>query len=222
MDLAVPLSKRQIKAANELQLILAEGSPTDRALYALSDRFPGFDSDAVLLKVAAINQLYYTNVWAVTRMARHVAKVMNGPNASKRDYELIEELAALPKSERQQSNRNHLSFASKFAHFFIDAEAFPIYDTFAVRMIVHHLGWQATIPDLLHPYQAFFKNFSSLKKGADLSCTTRELDSYLWLAGLYREWKKSGDKARINTEVLRLFGDRSEKVQTILDALGHN
>lgn len=221
MDLTVPLSNRQIEGANELQLILGEGSPTDRALYALKERFPGFGLDAVLLKVAAINQLYYTNVWAVTRMARHVVDVMNRPNASVRDHRLIEELAALPRADGQRTNRNHLSFASKFAHFFIDAEKFPIYDTFAAKMLIHHLGLQAAVADPLHPYRTFLENFVNLKKSAELTCTTKELDSYLWLAGLFREWKKSGDKARINTEVFRLFNDSSKEVQMLLDDLGH-
>jgi len=86
MGLAIPLSRLQIHAANNLQAMLAEDAPADKALYALKERFPGFDANSVLLKVAAVNQLYSTNVWAIGRMARHVVKVMRGPDAGRRDY----------------------------------------------------------------------------------------------------------------------------------------
>ena len=38
--------------------------------------FPAFGLKAALLKVAALNQLYGTNVYAVVRMAQHVVSTM--------------------------------------------------------------------------------------------------------------------------------------------------
>jgi hypothetical protein len=169
MSLAITLLTSQIEAANRLQSFLANEAPTDRALYSLKERFPGFDSDAVLLKVAAINQLYATQVWAIGRMARHVVQVMNGPDALSRDHVLIETLAALPKADEKHSARNHLSFASKFAHFFVDSEAFPIYDTFAVGMTGYHLGRREEVKDPLHPYRAFLQNLTKLRLEAGLN-----------------------------------------------------
>lgn len=72
ISLAVPLTMAQIEAANRLHGKLIQWQVTDRALHILQENLPGFDSEATLLKVVAVNQLYGTNVYAVVRMVRHV------------------------------------------------------------------------------------------------------------------------------------------------------
>src|SRR5258706_8160900 len=202
MDLVVPLYMSQIEAANRLHRQLPQWQITDRALHTLQVRFPEFDAEATLLKVVAVNQLYGTNVYAVIRMAQHIAKVM--PEADNmEDADLVEKLAFL-------TGRKHLSFASKFAHFFIDMERFPIYDSFAVKMVAYHLGKQGQAINIAHPYQAFIENIHRLKERAHLSCTSKELDRYLWLAGLYQAWLRSS-APQINVEVAQLFNSLSSE-----------
>src|SRR5260221_11619680 len=196
MDLAVPLSMPQIEAANRLHRQLPQWQITDYALHALQVHFPGFDAEATLLKVVAVNQLYGTNVYAVIRMAQHIAKVMSEAD-NMEDADLVEKLASL-------TGRKHLSFASKFAHFFIDMERFPIFDSFAVKMVAYHLGMQGQVKDSAHPYRAFVENIHRLKRYAGLSCTTKELDRYLWLAGLYQAWCRN-TASQINAEVAEMF-----------------
>lgn len=65
--LPVPLSLAQIDAANKLHGQLLQRHVTDKALFMLHERFPGSDIESTLLKVAAVNQLYGTNVYAVDR-----------------------------------------------------------------------------------------------------------------------------------------------------------
>ena len=194
--LAVPLLVSQIEAANKLHQQLLQWQITDKALYSLRVRFSEFDIEAALLKVVAVNQLYGTNIYAVTRMAQHITKIM--PLAGELEAsDLVEQLASL-------SGRKHRSFASKFAHFFIDMERFPIYDSFAVKMVAYHLGKHGQAHDTKYPYKAFIENINRLKKHAHLSCTSKELDRYLWLAGLYRTWLRNRD-SQINAEVKELF-----------------
>jgi hypothetical protein len=76
MNLAIPLSISQVEAANRLHRQLPQWQVTDHALHALQVRFPEFDAESTLLKVVAVNQLYDTNVYAVIRMAHHIAEVM--------------------------------------------------------------------------------------------------------------------------------------------------
>ena len=102
------------------------------------------------------------------------------------DVDFVKKLATLPNIKRK-----HISFASKFAHFFIDEERFPIYDSYAVKMVAYHLGEQGLVRDTDNPYKAFVANFHQLKQVAGLECTTRELDHYLWLAGMFRKWQKN-------------------------------
>lgn len=210
MDLAVPLSMSQIEAANRLHRQLSEWKITDSALHALYVRFPGFDAESNLLKVAAVNQLYNTNVFAVVRMAQHVTEVMLEASIMD-DVSLVVKLAEL-------SGMKHTSFASKFAHFFIDVERFPIYDSYAVKMVAYHLGPQGQNGNTDHPYKTFVANLHTLKQCAQLSCTGRELDHYLWLAGMYRKWRaKTG--VHIGSDVASLFRSQSPEVVTDLKML---
>ena len=196
IGLAVPLSMSQVEAANRLHGKLLQWQITDRALQALHVNLPGFDIEATLLKVAAVNQLYGTNVYAVMRMAQHITKIMLVADKME-DADLVEKIASLP-------SRKHRSFASKFAHFFIDMERFPIYDSYAVKMVLHHLGKQGQDRKTEYPYKAFVEDLHILRRNAQFSCSIRELDHYLWLAGLYQVWLRNPDSP-VNTEVKELF-----------------
>src|SRR5437867_9794261 len=123
-----PLAATQIRLAARLYERLPDWAVTDHALAALAAAFPDFGREAVLLKVAAVNQLYATQVWAVGRMYEHVLAVMSTPWKHLPAEALVERLATVP-------GRTHTSFAAKFCHFFIDGERFPIYDWYADWMV---------------------------------------------------------------------------------------
>lgn len=202
--LAVPLSQAQIDAANRLHSRLSQWMMIDNALSELGQAFPTWTAEASLLKVAAINQLYGTNLYAIVRMAEHVTWVMSSADPKREGPALVERIAALPTSQTQGTQRNHRSFASKLAHFFIDAAMFPIYDSYAVRTVAYHLGKRGKLRNLDHPYQAYVANLTRLREWSGLTWQERELDRYLWLAGQYRTWM--GDaKAPINRETRQLF-----------------
>lgn len=209
-DLAAPLSMEQIEVANRLHRKLHQWQVTDCALHTLQANLPEFDIEATLLKVAAINQLYGTNVYAVVRMAQHVTEVMLEASGME-DTDLVEQIASL-------AGRKHHSFASKFAHFFINMERFPIFASFALKMVAYHLGSQGQVRDSTHPYKAFVENIHRLKRFAGLSCTTKELDRYLWLAGLYQEWRRN-PASPINAEVAKMFITPSSEVTAELAIL---
>ena len=114
MELKVRLGQDQIEAAKEIRLRLAYWQRADSALRKLSDALPGFDADATLLKVAAINTLYGTNLYAFARMARHITKVMKGrPQLA--FPSLNASLACL--LLKGGKPWRHWSFGSKFCHF---------------------------------------------------------------------------------------------------------
>jgi hypothetical protein len=198
--LIVPLHQTQIDAAQRLYNQLRSWRATNTALHELRGALPGFDLSASLIKVAAINQLYGTQVYAVVRMAEHISAVLNAPDRPDDSVLLVERIAALPATPGGRVYR-HFSFASKFAHFFIDTERYPIYDRFAVLMVNYHLIGRPVVPDPPRPYALFVERLSVLRELADLHCTTKTLDAYLWLAGLYRELYMKGSRAKINVEV---------------------
>ncbi len=218
VSLAAPLSSLQIQAASRLHRRLKRWIATDTALAALSEHFPDFGLKAVLLKVPTVNQFYGTNLRAVLRMADHIVKIMAETDPATAGPELVERLAMLPTASEEEKQRTFLSFASKFAHFFIDAERFPIYDSYAVKMVEYHLGLSSTTWEKSHPYQTFVTHLNNLKLLAALSCTSRELDHYLWLAGLYRAWLKNPE-AKINADATQLFAQSSDEIQADLAQL---
>jgi hypothetical protein len=219
MDLAVPLPIGKIEAANRLHKRLELWRLTDQALGLLDQRCPSFEPDVCLLKVVAVNGLYGTNLYAITRMAKHAAGVLAGIDRAAAGPEVVERLAKLPAAEGQKHKRCHYSFASKFAHFFLGQERFPIMDSYAVAMLRRHLGRRNYSNDTTNRYAAFVRNFQELKRLSGFTGSNRQLDRYLWLAGEYAAWKKK-PKAAINAEVATLFAHASGETLALLNVLG--
>ena len=221
MPLAVSLLASQINAAGRLHLRLKQWHLSDAALKRLADRCPGFDSEAALLKVVAINGLYGTNVYALVRMAEHIRNTLLGTNLDHVGPEIVEQIARLPDTVGQKTSRRHISFAAKFAHFFLNADRFPIMDSYAVAMVRHHLGRRNYVKVKTGVYLEFVENIQRLIQLSAIDCTSRELDRYLWLAGLYRRWQKQED-SKINREASTLFADDSSEVARDLQLLVGN
>jgi hypothetical protein len=217
-ELTVPLTAGQIAAAIRLHDRLPNWDISDRTLVALRERMPGFTPEETLVKTATINALYGTNLFAVVRMAEHVAQVLAETNLASAGPELVEQMAALPMTATQKHMHRHMSFAAKFAHFFIDPERFPIMDSYAVWMVEYHLGRKNCLRDAKQPYMAFVENLRRLREAAELNVKSRELDRYLWLAGQYRQWRKN-PKSQINSELVAFFAHPSGESEEDLHML---
>jgi hypothetical protein len=191
MNLAVPLSQRQIDEACRIHSKLKQWRLADDALMRLRERIPGFDLETCLLKSIAINSLYGTQVLAIVKMASHIHEVLQKRDRQTVGYELVEELAQLPGRRP------------------IDDERFPIYDEVAREMIKLHLGRKVLLKDSAHQYQAFYMNFRRLKTEAEINCSSRNLDRYLWISGMYRKWhelkKRDKSKQVMNVELRTFF-----------------
>lgn len=216
----VPLSARQVAAADRLYGRLEQWRGGDAALGALVERFPGFDAAGTLLKVVAVGSLYGSAAVNSARFAAHVRKVLTKEARSSAGPELVEQLAAVPPAPGEQRARLHLAFASKFAHFFVNPDRYPIMDTHAVRMVKLHLGRRNRVSDEAHRYLEFVTNFRRLRAMAGLKGPKSELDRYLWLAGRYRQWLKN-PSTRVNAELASLFRSTDDQVCAELRALVH-
>ena len=218
--LHVPLIPQQIDAASRLYGRLAQWKTADVALQRLHERLPGFSAEECLLKCVALNSLYGTNVLAITRMARHVQGVLANRDAHQAGAALVSSLAALP-SKTDERPRQCISFAAKFCHFFVDAETYPIYDEAARVVLRLHLGRGSFRQNGRADYGAFCEQFFALRAEAGLTCTTRELDRYLWISGMYLRWLKERHQKhpRPNAELLRIFESPTADTSAELDAL---
>jgi hypothetical protein len=214
IKLAVPLSAEQIKAATDCWQLVERWQLIARSLCLLDKKVPGFSPEACLLKVTTLNAIYSTNIKAVVRMAEHVHSELSKQTAEKAEVELVERLAILPPAREAGRSRNNIVFASKFAHFFIDAESFPLRDSIALKMLKYHFGSRNYKDDRSHPYVSFVTHFHKLKEICQLTVSNRELDQYLWLAGQYRKWKKN--LKGINSDALDLFQKGSPLLEAML------
>ncbi len=214
----IHVEPEQINAALRLFDRLGGWKLAEQALNQLRDLLPrDFSEAACLLKTVTINELYATQILATSKMAKRVHGVLANAGAARRDPELVEELAVL--DFNREKRRMFTSFASKFCHFFLDAEAFPIFDDAAREALKFHLGKDMHWDDD-HRYRSFCEGLSVMRAHSKLSTGARDLDRYLWLVGMYLRWLKQRHKEHplINEELLRLF--KSQDKETILDLEG--
>jgi hypothetical protein len=196
--LRTPLVYNQIQAASRIHARLESWIHIDAALDALRVTLPNFDISSCLVKAAAVNQLYGTNVMYLPTVAVHVSEVL----ARNKETDLVEELATV---EIGGKTVRYVSFASKFAHFFVDKDRYPIVDSYArIRLNYHLSGVRLADPPA---YAEYVAAHAALIELADLRCSGRELDRYLWLSGLHQVWSRG--EQRINVEVRGLF-ERSD------------
>jgi len=222
LGLGLPVLATQVQAAADIYNHLEGWATTDRALFALATVLHGAEAfrereyEAALIRVAAVNQLYATNVYAVARMAERVVTLSNRGQWT---FDTVDELANLPRTENQKTERRHVSFASKYAHFFVDAKKFPIYDSYALVALGHHLG-TAYAPGNEHPYRSYAEKVIALVEASSLERDLAALDRYLWLAGQLITFRKSKAAAKVlNREVRRFFEEEDQKEHSVCRAL---
>lgn len=205
-----PLAPHVIRAACDLHATLVPWHRSDEALRAIKTGVPGFPPAATLAKVATVNALYYTNVFALVRVAEHFASVLAQADLRTAGPELVDALADVPKGGTEKRKARRLSLAAKFAHFFIDEDRFPIYDRYAVRMVAKHAGRSVTGLD--GNYAAFTAAFDSLAIGAGLVSQRRRVDRYLWIQGQYEQWSKQGKASSGDLDAAFKRGDWPPRV----------
>ncbi len=197
-----PLHAKAVEAATQLfEQHLPQWRAADAALAKAKDALPDFSVETNLLKVAAVNALYGTNLRAIHRMAIHIAEVLAYGDATQNGTVLVEALAAMPLRPGERI-RTHRSFASKFAHFFIDEDRFPIMDGAACDALRLHLG-RARTQGISTNYRAFVSSVTALRRVYGLRVPNRDLDRYLWIRGMHLRFAK-GDR-EINRDLLALF-----------------
>ena len=220
MSLKVPLTQTQVDAALRLHEQLPQWRIADTALESLGNAFPRFSAADCLLKSVAVNAIYGTNVLAIVRMAKHVERTMSRSDPATAGPELVDRIAGLPAVGNEKPWKR-ISFAAKFCHFFISAEKFPIYDDAAREVLDLHLGQKRVAKHDGYSYARFSEDFDRLRTDAGLQCSTREIDRYLWLTGMYLRWlrERTRKTKRVNAELKELFEYPSAEQASELHAL---
>jgi len=217
IELAVPLTPKQIQIAGELHDTLEQWRLSDNALRRLHRALPEFDEEACLLKSVAVNQLYGTQVLAIIPMAKNVQRVLSEPGATEKGTDLVDQIATLKLNDK---TRHCTSFAAKFCHFFVDENGFPIYDDAAKQAIKLHLGDRYS-SDNSKPYATFCDNFGRLRAAIGFRGSPRAMDCYLWIVGMYMKWNKERlrPNPKISVELRSLFERPSNEQKVLLRKL---
>lgn len=204
----------QIEAANTIHDKHMPGwASTDRALTLVGKSVVGHDLDAVTVKAAVVDRLYYTRHYRLGDAIDRIVEVMADPPAE--PVAVVERIAETSIGDR---SRWYWSFASKYSHWFVHDEL-PIYDSWAIRAVSHHFGrmaWRTTA------YRDFAGHVYALREASGLGCTIREMDRYLWMSAMYRAWVGTEDRAKLGLsgEVRGLFESEAAVVKHALRSLG--
>jgi hypothetical protein len=181
----IPVTPKRLAAAHRLFQAGPEWQAVEDCLDELRLGYPSnTDLRSVLLKASAVNGLYATNVYGIRAMANHVCAVFSSESDAS-DLELVSRIAELEVGGRP---RQFVSFASKYAHYFVDPERFCMLDYYAGQALVVHLGRRRLDQaDWTADYPAFVLGVEDLRERDGISASNRELDRYLWLYGCWRE-----------------------------------
>jgi len=157
---------------------------TENALVELFEVFPKNQTlEHILLKVAALNSLYNTNIYATYTVAEHIHRLNIDPKLAAHSLDLVNEIAVVIISGK---TRRNYSFASKYCSWHLP-EIYPIYDN-----IVEYMIWNYQKSDQfmrfrrneLQDYVRYreiigvFRNFYSLEQ-----YSFKEIDKFLWSYG---------------------------------------
>ena len=194
------LTMDMVLAATELyDAHFPEWQLSNASLHALRKAFPEWDEESCLLKAAAINELYGTNVYLLVPLARSISRKMHCADPES-ESDLVESLAIHP-----TTNSRHVSFSSKLCHFFVDPKKYSILDGATIETLEHFLAAEC-VSDQRNRYGAFLRNLELIRrKSPELDSAQVDnvaLDRFLWLFGLWIRFRKN---VGINAEAMRVF-----------------
>ena len=120
-------------AAKKIEKFKDENADTETALGLLLTAFPWNQNRAhVLLKVAAINSLYSTQIYGVKEVAGRIEKLSIDGRLESGDTDIVEEIASVSFASKNGDGdpikRRNYSFATKYCAWH-NSEKYPLYDS---------------------------------------------------------------------------------------------
>ncbi|MCC6190570.1 MAG: hypothetical protein IT318_16195 [Anaerolineales bacterium] len=206
--LCILLTLAQIDSAQHMWAELPGWQAYDLALKEAARAFPSnTESAAVLVKVAALDRLYFTNLKNLIAVSDQIVAVFGTPP--------VPEGCDLVMALSHVGGQRLVSFASKYVHFFHDG-SLPLTDWYALYALVRHFQQpEARIETWRQAYHTYFAKIMELKRLSGVEATAREMDHYLWLAGNWLYYQKKGPATQQNTELKRYFAapDRKDMLE---------
>lgn len=185
-------------------LVIAHNATFDRRfLERFSDIFSAKPWACSMTEVPWIEEGYESLKLShlANRMANHIVKRGDLKNWTS-DACVVDTIAALEPLQGVKS-RHFRSFASKYAHIFIDPARYHILDDAAVRVLARHAGVTTAVAKGWN-YREFNKLAEELRSVSGLG-SNRSLDRYLWIAGMLLRDRKTRKSKLTNQELQGVF-----------------
>ena len=137
----------------------------------------------ILLKVAALNDFYSTNIYSVFSVAQRIIELDIDKRLDEEDVNLVNEIKKVMISGKE---KHFYSFASKYCSHH-RPESYPIYDSYVDQVLSYFRNrdkfYKFKNGDLKE-YSAFKRLLAEFQKFYDLQqFSLKEIDRYLWLFG---------------------------------------
>lgn len=159
------------------------GALPDSAVESVFSSFPKNDNPGhVLAKVAVLNSIYFTNIFALRDVALSIVRAKVDPQLDRGSPDV---LLALAEQAIAGKARINFSFATKYAHWHYP-DVYPIYDKFVREQLLAYCRKdkfaQFNAADLRTPQ--FMSVFAAFREFYGLrDCSLREIDKWLWRQG---------------------------------------
>lgn len=138
------------------------------------------DINDVLIKVAALNDFYSTNIFSVFPVAKYIVQLNIDKRLEKADMSLVDDIANGAIKSRIYS------FASKYCSHHRPND-YPIFDNYVEKLLKYFRNrdcFSTFSDDSLRVYSSFKELILDFRKFYGLECySVKEIDKYLWQLG---------------------------------------
>ncbi len=184
MQLEIPTRELIEKYRKEFE---NKNNADEEAIKELFKIFPdNKDYKGVLLKSIVINSLYYTQIRAITNVAKHIVELNIDARLRQGDPEVVEQIASLTfkvKGRTKGKMRRNYSFATKYCSFH-QPDLYPIYDSIVDKILKAYQRQDTfssqPLGDLkdYHRFKEVLEKFVTYYEGLGMP-SWRELDYFL-------------------------------------------
>lgn len=141
------------------------------------------DTEDVLLKAAALNDFYSTNILDIYTVAKHISQLKIDDSLNKGKIEIIDKIRKVVIDDKE---RNFYSFATKYCSHH-KPDVYPIYDRYVdkvLRYLRNTYQFSDFKNDELKNYKRFVEIIDDFKSFFGLNnYSYKMIDRYLWLVG---------------------------------------
>lgn len=157
---------------------------SENALSKLFQQYPKNTAlDEVLIKVATLNDIYRTSIWATYYVAEHIVELNIDPLIAAGMPEIVNPIALIRIGNKP---RNNYSFATKYCAWH-NPTAYPIYDGYVGQILLAYSKkdqFDSFYQYELWDYPRFKRIVENFRSFYNLTpFGFKDLDKFLWLEG---------------------------------------